>query len=219
MINKNRKRSIAYQVNLKSNHLPEARELLSLLQDSNKHFFHSEFQNLRNPDAIYLRIGKDGEIIIEGIGEMKLGHLNERALSQLELFPHTVSKLCKVLNEPEYKNPNRLRSMGLEALASRVWSLPKESIILRMSPKFRQFLVVPRNRDIEKKPFETERQYIRRVFYELVDNRIHHLPEVQDKFLRVFTNTTILKSVFSTADVSAICDYLFDNIFYPELNA
>ena len=206
-------------INLKTSILPISTEILDIMQNPHKYNLEENFITLRNPDALYTHIDKSGAVVIDGIGEAKLGHLNERAINQLELFPENLKYICNLLNnKPEFKDPINLRNMGLDNLYTLRWTLDPDAMILKISPTFTQFLIVPANRNTDRAQGESELQYHNRLFYELVHKNLHENKKMKERFMSIVKNLRIAKVAFTTQEISAMADYLYDQAFPKEPN-
>jgi len=93
----------------------------------------------RNPDLAFIEVTKKGDIIIEAVGEAKLGSL-DRAADQLGKggFRQGLTKMSEVLNKM-----GDLSKLGLKELG-------KARGEIRLSNSFKQILIVPADRDSEE---------------------------------------------------------------------
>ena len=148
----------------------------------------------RNPDMAFLIVEKEDGVVIEGVGESKLGLLNERSFKQLSEtgFAAGVKALVEVVNnlpDPELH--------GLVEVA-RAREGRKEGVpLLTISQEFSQLLVVPANRNIE--------------WSSTLINRREFSAEARDTFYTLLNDTRHLRTAraaFSTAEVVAITNVL-----------
>lgn len=175
---------------------PLEKELLALAHNPDAFGLGKELGYHRNPDMAFLIVQKEDGVVIEGVGESKLGLLNERSFKQLSEtgFARGVKALADVVNtlpDPE--------SHGLVEVAKARATLAEGKPLLTISPEFTQLLVVPANRNIEwastlinRREFSVEG---RQEFYELLNDARHVRTE---------------RAAFSTAEVSAV-----SNAFRP----
>lgn len=163
------------------------KELLDLAHNPDKFGLGKELGYHRNPDMAFLLMLKDDGVEIIGVGESKLGLLNERSFKQLSEtgFERGVDALIDVLNnlpDPE--------AHGLVEVA--------KARPLRKSSEFSQLLVVPANRKIEwKSTLINRREFTsegRQLFYELLEDT---------------TRVRTTRAAFSTAEVAAMAKALY----------
>lgn len=169
---------------------PLEKELLALAHSPEAFGLGEALGHHRNPDMAFLLVEKDDGVEITGIGESKLGLLNERSFHQLSEtgFARGVKALVEVVNGLE--NPNEF---GLTELAAAKAQLPTDKPLLRISPDFTQMLIVPANR----KPEWSSTLINRREF--TIDER-NRFRELLNDTERVMVN----KAAFSTAEVGAL---------------
>lgn len=158
---------------------PLEQELLALAHNPDAFGLGKELGYHRNPDMAFLIIEKEDGVVIEGVGESKLGLLNERSFKQLSEtgFAKGAEALIEVVNALE--DPEKY---GLKEIA--------KFRPLRISPEFSQLLVVPANRNIEWKS--------------TLINRKEFSAEGRDKFYVLLNDTRHLRTAraaFSTAEV------------------
>lgn len=165
-------------------------ELLSLAHNPDAYGLGKELGYHRNPDMAFLIVEKEDGVVIEGVGESKLGLLNERSFKQLSEtgFARGVKALVEVVNtlpDPE--------AHGLHEVAKARALLASEKPLLTISPEFTQLLVVPANRKIEwKSTLINRREFTvegRNAYYELLSDTEH---------------VVVKKAAFSTAEVGAL---------------
>jgi len=165
---------------------PLEKELLDLAHNPDKFGLGKELGYHRNPDMAFLLLHKDDGVEIIGVGESKLGLLNERSFKQLSEtgFEAGVDALIDVVNN--LPDPEK---HGLVEVA--------KARPLRKASEFSQLLVVPANRKIEWKSTLINRREFsaegREQFYELLNDTRH---------LRT------ARAAFSTGEVSAIAGLL-----------
>lgn len=166
------------------------KELLALAHNPDAFSLGKELGHHRNPDMAFLIVQKEDGVVIEGVGESKLGLLNERSYKQLSEtgFARGVKALAEVVNT--LPDP---AAHGLVEVARARTLLGEGKQLLTVSPEFTQLLVVPANRNIEwqsslinRKEFTMEG---RQKFYELLSD-IRHVKTA--------------RAAFSTAEVSAL---------------
>ncbi len=165
-------------------------ELLALAHSPDQFGLGKQLGYHRNPDMAFLIVQKEDGVVIEGVGESKLGLLNERSFKQLSEtgFARGVKALVEVVNT--LPDP---AAHGLVEVAKARALLSPEKPLLTVSPEFTQLLVVPANRNIEwssslinRREFSMEG---RQQFYELLSD---------------IRKVRTAKAAFSTAEVSAI---------------
>jgi len=173
---------------------PLEKELLALAHNPDAFGLGRELGYHRNPDLAFLIVQKNDSIVIEGVGESKLGLLNERSFKQLSEtgFAAGVKALVDVVNtlsDPAMYNL-------IEVARARA-ALPEGTPLLTISPEFSQLLVVPANRNIEWKSTLINRREFseegRKKFYDLLTDTRH-------------VNTA--RAAFSTSEVSAMSQAL-----------
>lgn len=114
------------------------KELLDLAHSPEKYHLEKELGHHRNPDMAFIVIESDTGVMITGVGESKLGLLNERSYKQLDEtgFAKGVKALVEVVN-----NLDDPAAYGLVEVA--------KAGKLKIADDFTQLLVVPANRNIE----------------------------------------------------------------------
>lgn len=165
---------------------PLEKELLALAHSPEKFGLEKELGHHRNPDMAFLLVLKDDGVEIIGVGESKLGLLNERSFKQLSEtgFERGVDALIDVVNtlpDPE--------SHGLVEVA--------KARPLRKASEFSQLLVVPANRNIDWKS--------------TLINRREFTAEGRQKFYAMLEDTKQVRTAraaFSTAEVGAMAKVL-----------
>lgn len=165
-------------------------ELLSLAHNPDAFGLGKELGYHRNPDMAFLIVQKEDGIVIEGIGESKLGLLNERSFHQLSEtgFARGVKALAEVVNG--LSDP---AAYGLVEVARARQELGNDKPLLTIAPEFTQLLVVPANRKpewsstlINRREFTVDK---RNQFYELLNDKEHVM---------------VRKAAFSTGEVSIL---------------
>ena len=171
-------------------------EILSLISDPDRYRFIKEFGLHRNPDLAYIDITEAGQIIFRGVGEVKLGHLNARAIDKLQRFQKTITGLGSLFK----KSAKELESHGLHQTATRKRELdPKlEGQLIDIDPNFKQVLIVPQNRDIEG--------------HALLDRDAQSDPGLTAKFDVLAEKLQINKSVFSVQEVAFLAEHFSKKI-------
>lgn len=170
------------------------KELLALAHSPEVFRLGKELGHHRNPDMAFLIVQKEDGVVIEGVGESKLGLLNERSYKQLSEtgFARGVKALVEVVNT--LPDP---AAHGLVETARARASLGQGKPLLTVSPEFTQLLVVPANRNIEwQSSLINRREFTmegRQKFYELLSD-IRHVRTA--------------RAAFSTAEVSALSQAL-----------
>lgn len=169
---------------------PLEKELLDLAHNPDKYRLGKELGYHRNPDMAFLLMEKAEGIEIIGVGESKLGLLNERSFKQLSEtgFARGVKALVEVVNT--LPDPD---AHGLHEIAKARKDLAPGKSLLSIAPTFTQLLVVPANRHIEWKSTLLNRREFsesgRQKFYELLEHNVH-----------------ISRAAFSTSEVSGLTD-------------
>ncbi len=166
---------------------PLEKELLALAHNPDAFGLGKELGYHRNPDMAFLIVKKGDGVVIEGVGESKLGLLNERSFKQLSEtgFAKGAEALVEVVNALE--NPEKY---GLKEIA--------KARPLKISSEFSQLLVVPANRNIEWKS--------------TLINRKEFSLEGREKFYTLLNDTRHLRTAraaFSTAEVAGMAKLLY----------
>ncbi len=173
-------------------------ELLSLAHNPDAFGLGVELGYHRNPDMAFLIVEKEDGVVIEGVGESKLGLLNERSFHQLSEtgFARGVKALVEVVND--LPDP---ATHGLFEVARVREELGPDKPLLTMAPEFTQLLVVPANRKpgwsstlINRREFTIDK---RNQFYELLNDTEHVM---------------VRKAAFSTAEVGALATAAGDGL-------
>jgi len=170
------------------------KELLALAHNPDAFHLGKELGYHRNPDMAFLIVQKEDGVVIEGVGESKLGLLNERSFKQLSEagFARGVKALVEVVNT--LPNP---ASYGLVEVARARETLAANKPLLTISPEFTQLLVVPANRNIEwSSSLVNRREFTmegRQKFYDLLADARH---------------VRTARAAFSTAEVVAMTKVL-----------
>lgn len=165
-------------------------ELLSLAHNPDAYGLGKELGYHRNPDMAFLIVENEEGVVIEGVGESKLGLLNERSFKQLSEtgFARGVKALADVVNA--MPDP---AAHGLVEVARARQSLGPDRPLLTVAPEFTQLLVVPANRKPEwKSTLINRREFTvegRNAYYELLSDTEH---------------VSVRKAAFSTAEVGAL---------------
>lgn len=172
-------------------------ELLSLAHSPGLYGLGKELGYHRNPDMAFLIVEKSDGVVIQGIGESKLGLLNERSFHQLSEtgFARGIKALVHVVNN--LPNPE---AYGLVEVARAKKELGGDMPLLSVAPEFTQLVVVPANR----KPEWSSTLINRREF--TVDKR-NEFRELLNDTERVL----VRRAAFSTAEVGALARALGDS--------
>lgn len=173
---------------------PLEKELLALAHDPDAFGLGKELGHFRNPDMAFLLVQKEDGVVITGVGESKLGLLNERSFNQLSEtgFREGVKALVELVNN--LPDPDK---HSLPEIAKAKAALPAGKPLLTVSPEFTQLLVVPANRHIE--------------WASTLINRREFSAEGRQKFYELLEDTEHLqtaRAAFSTSEVSAIASCL-----------
>lgn len=173
-------------------------ELLSLAHNPDGFGLGKDLGYHRNPDMAFLIVEKEDGVVIEGVGESKLGLLNERSFHQLSEtgFARGVRALVEVVNG--LPDP---AAYGLLEVARARRELGQDKPLLTVAPVFTQLLVVPANRKpewtstlINRREFTIDK---RNQFYELLNDTEHVM---------------VRKAAFSTAEVGAMATAAGDGL-------
>jgi hypothetical protein len=165
-------------------------ELLKLAHTPEAFGLGKELGHHRNPDMAFLIVQKEDGIEIVGVGESKLGLLNDRSYKQLSEtgFARGVNALVNLVNT--LPDP---AAYGLVEVAKARKEVGPGKPVLTVSSEFSQLLVVPANRHIEwpsslvnRKEFSAQG---RQNFYDLLDG------------------VKIARAAFSTAEVSEMAKF------------
>lgn len=166
---------------------PLEEELLKLAHTPEAFGLGKELGHHRNPDMAFLIVQKDDGIEIIGVGESKLGLLNERSYKQLSEtgFARGVNALVDLVNT--LPDP---ASYGLVEVAKARKDVGPDKPVLTVSPEFSQLLVVPANRHIE--------------WPSTLLNRKEFTAQARQNFYDLLHGVKIARAAFSTAEVAAI---------------
>ncbi len=168
------------------------KELLDLAHSPDKYGLGRELGYHRNPDMAFLIVQREDGVVIEGVGESKLGLLNERSFKQLSEtgFAAGVKALVDVVNtldDPE--------THGLTEVAKARRELDPGKPLLTIAPEFTQLLVVPANRNID--------------WHSTLINRREFTMEGRQKFYELLEDVKkvrVANAAFSTAEVIGLTD-------------
>jgi hypothetical protein len=169
---------------------PLEKELLALAHSPDAFTLGKELGYHRNPDMAFLIVQREDGVVIEGVGESKLGLLNERSFKQLSEtgFAAGVKALVEVVNT--LPDP---AAHGLFEVAKARLSLIPGKPLLTVADDFTQLLVVPANRNIE--------------WASALVNRREFTVEGRQEFYELLNDTKRVRTAraaFSTAEVSAM---------------
>ena len=172
---------------------PLEKELLALAHNPDAFGLGEQLGYHRNPDMAFLIVEKEDGVVIEGVGESKLGLLNERSFKQLSEtgFAAGVKALVDVVNN--LSDPERYGLVEVAKARRVLDSLGEGRKLLTISQEFSQLLVVPANRNIE--------------WSSTLINRREFSADGRDKFYALLKDTRHLRTAraaFSTAEVVAI---------------
>ena len=165
-------------------------ELLALAHNPDGFGLGKELGYHRNPDMAFLIVEKEDGVVIAGVGESKLGLLNERSFHQLSEtgFARGVKALVEVVNG--LPDP---AAHGLVEVARARQELGRDKPLLTVASEFTQLLVVPANRKpewsstlINRREFTIDK---RNAFRELLNDTEHVI---------------VRRAAFSTAEVGAM---------------
>lgn len=177
-------------------------ELLALAHNPDAFGLGKELGYHRNPDMAFLIVQKEDGVVIEGVGESKLGLLNMRSFHQLSEtgFARGVTALVDVVNTLPDPEAHGLAEVAKARKALRGVDEEGNKVmkpLLTISPEFTQLLVVPANRNIEwasslvnRREFTAEG---REQFYTLLHDSRH---------------VRTARAAFSTKEVGAMADAL-----------
>jgi|GEM_PF-677444 len=166
------------------------KELLTLAHSPEKYGLNNELGGYRNPDMAFLLFtGENGTELI-GIGESKLGLLNERSFKQLSEtgFTSGAHKLIEVVN----CLPDPVSHGLVETAKARP---------IRISADFSQLLVVPANRNI--------------AWSSTLVNRREFTADGRKKFYELLEDTARVRTVnaaFSTVEVGEMAKVLIERV-------
>lgn len=174
---------------------PLEKELLALAHNPAGFGLEKELGVYRNPDMAFLLFEGENGVELVGVGESKLGLLNERSYKQLSEsgFTRGAHKLIEVVNNLPDPATHGLFEVAKVRLAHRSPASRDEGGPIRVADDFTQLLVVPANRNIEWKSTLVNRREFsregRQQFYELLEDT---------------TRVRTAKAAFSTAEVAAM---------------
>ena len=174
------------------------KEILALAHNPDQFGLGEVIGHHRNPDMAFIILRKNDQLIIEGVGESKLGLLNERAFRQLsaEGFATGVNALVKVVNSLD--DPEKY---GLIELSKVKRERSTAGPLLSIAPHFMQKVIVPANRKPEW-------------VSTLINYRDFGSRGARDEFRALLQDPERVKietAAFSTAEVVAITKSLLHN--------
>lgn len=186
--------------------MEQMNQLLALIQDPERfgledRLITDDGRSLRNPDAAYIHINNKGQLVIQGVGEVKFGLLNKRAIQQLKMVPESMRKLQEILNT--YNDPIELRRVGLDKLANRLEQL-RESVgdvemdFVTTADNFNQVLIVPQNRSSNR--------------MELLKRGVEKDHRAMKKYNEAMNHVDVKQAAFTTQEVAALSEYIAGRI-------
>lgn len=127
---------------------PLGEEVLALIDDPERYRLGKTVGNIRHPDLTYVKVNDQGQVVIQGFGEVKSGALNERALKQLETFEVSISRIQKAVNDRSHVK--QLKKLGLGVLAQRKQQMEeadqKGALLEIAAIDFEHVLIIPAGR-------------------------------------------------------------------------
>jgi hypothetical protein len=177
---------------------PLAEEILSLIHNPVRFNLEDRLGFYRNPDLAFISIDEDQNITVHGAGEAKLGYLNYRAFRQLSSsgIKYGITRATNYLNKVE-----NLEEYGLSNLAAKKKKVATSSQedFLKVSPDFKQVLIVPANKNIEDPESLIKHD-------DFSSNNRESMIDILKK------EVEIKKAAFSYSEVLAITDYFLEKI-------
>jgi len=177
---------------------PESEELLSLLQNPDRYEKKEKMGRIKNPDLAYIELNDEGRIIIKGVGEAKLGLLNERALRQLDSFEHSTKALKNTVNG--IKHAKKMKRMGFDGLAKRKVQMDESGErgpFVDIDENFKVTLIVPSDRNTT------------------AETLMKHTPIMEkrkEKYLDILSGIEIKQAAFSIKEVVELTEHIYNRI-------
>jgi len=184
-----------------------AQEILGILQNPEVFGLENIIGYKRNPDETYVEIDEKGQIFIKVIGEAKLGHVDERFLSQMESFDENLQQMVYAINK---MTAQELRDHELVQLAARRAKIdseftggdeetrPKTLILGDGTYGHTKVLAIPADR---LQDFESMMKYE----YQNDTNR--------ERYIEIMEDVTVKRSAFKAREVGDMADALYDKMF------
>lgn len=178
------------------------REILDLAHNPSSFGLDDKLGLYRNPDLAFVIMREGDSLMVEGVGEAKLGLLNERAFKQLSAsgFRRGMGALIACVNG--LSDPSKY---GLVELGKHRQRLKDGGTLITLDPAFRQVLIVPANRDtsdaaalIKRSDFDEEEDF--KEFAELLSDP---------------TKVEVKTAAFSAGEVAAMAKYLQTLLDFP----
>lgn len=181
---------------------PLAKELLALAHNPGLYQLEDFLATHRNPDLAFIHLTETGDVVIEAVGEAKLGLLGKRALNQLRKsgFWEGLNLIVDFLN---ITDPKSLKRCELKQIAE----CKRGGRKIIISPEFRQYVFVPANRDIGsvENLIQPSDGYEKERFTE----------EERKRLAEILGNKRVIqikKSCFSTDEVAVMAQVLLKKI-------
>jgi len=176
----------------------ESVELLSLLQDPDRYGLFEKMGRIRNPDLAYVELNDTGRIVIKGVGEAKLGLLNERAFRQLDSFEDSSKTLKNTVNS--LKHAKKMKRMGFDGLAKRKEQMEESGEsgpFVDIDDAFKVTLIVPSDRNTKA---------------ETLMKQTPVLEKRKEKYLEILSGIEIKKAAFSVREVAELTEHVYNKI-------
>ncbi len=126
-----------------------ASEILAVMEDPARYNLGDKIELNRLPDAAYIDVTEEGQVIILGVGEAKSGYIGDRFVSQMKSFEEGAQVVAQELSN--IRHSKRLRKLGLENLAARRedsgWEGKK--YFVTVSNDFKKTLIVPADKKVQ----------------------------------------------------------------------
>jgi len=138
---------------------PVAEELSSLISNPVRYGLTRRIGIQRRPDALYTNIDEKGNTVITGVGEAKMGKLNDRAIDQLESFRDELEKVSTFVDNTSSEELERYGLVEIAKLKKKRENLTQTEIeelkqqnegelppVIEISKSFRVTLLLPADR-------------------------------------------------------------------------
>ena len=184
-----------------------AQEILGIMQNPEVFGLENIIGYKRNPDETYVEIDEKGQIFIKVIGEAKLGHVDERFLSQMESFDENLQAMVDAINK---MTAQALLEHGLIQLAARRAKIDEEfaGVDQEKRPKtlilgdgtygHTKVLAIPADR---LQDFESMMKYE------------HQNETNRERFIEIMGDVTVKRSAFKAREVGDMADALYNKMF------
>ena len=184
-----------------------AMEILGIMQNPEVFGLEKTIGYKRNPDETYVEIDEKGQIFIKVIGEAKLGHVDERFLSQMESFDENLQAMANVINK---MTTQELQEHGLVHLATRSAQIdtefsdaaqqerPKTLILGDGTYGHTKVLAIPADR---LQDFESMMKYE------------HQNETNRERYIEIMGDVTVKRSAFKAREVGDMADALYNKMF------